>query len=70
VVVERWETGRVSRDEFNRCWAQVVYQPGAPGTGEVLALRSHGRMVQLGRHLTQEQRRQVARALKQQLGDR
>lgn len=70
VVVERWETGRVSRHEFNRYWAQVVFEPGASGAGELLALRSHGRVVQLGRHLTQEQRHRVARALKQHLGGR
>jgi uncharacterized membrane protein len=70
LVVERSETGRVSRHEFNRCWAQVVFEPGAPGGGEVLALRSHGRLVELGRHLTHEQRREVARTLKQHLSGR
>lgn len=70
VVVERWETGRVSRHEFHRCWAQVVLEPGARAAGEVLALQSHGRVVEVGRHLTQEQRREAARALKRHLSRR
>lgn len=70
VVVERCETGRVSRHEFNRYWAQVVFEPQATGREELLALRSHGRLVEVGRHLTHEQRREVARALKRHLSGR
>lgn len=67
VLIERWETGRPTRVEFNRFWAQVIVQPGRLGGADVLALRSHGREVEFGRHLTPEQRAQVARTLKQQL---
>ncbi len=67
VLIERWETGRPSRFEFNRLWAQVVVQPGRAGSAESLALRSHGRDVEFGRHLTPEQRAQVAQTLKNQL---
>ena len=67
VLIERWVRGRVDRFEFSRYWARVVFEPAAPGRGEVLALRSHGRQVAFGRHLTQEQRREAARALKQEL---
>jgi uncharacterized membrane protein len=69
VVVERCESGRVSRHEFNRYWAQVVFEPQA-GREDLLALRSHGRLVEVGRHLTHEQRREVARALKRHLSGR
>jgi len=67
VLVERRETGRPSRFEFNRYWAQVVVQPERAGHARRLALRSHGREVEFGRHLTPEQRMQVAQALKDQL---
>src|SRR5581483_6768159 len=67
VLIERWETGQVDRQELNRQWAQVVLQPASRGWGEVLAVRSHGRQIEFGRHLTSAQRRQVARTLKEQL---
>jgi uncharacterized membrane protein len=67
VLVERWETGRVSRYEFNRYWAQVVVSHSASGGKSVLALRSHGREVEFGQHLTEEQRDALARKLRQQL---
>lgn len=70
VLVERWELGKVSRYEFNRYWANVVLeQPGRTGKMRV-ALRSHGREVEFGRHLTDEQREAVAKALRQQLRNR
>jgi uncharacterized membrane protein len=66
VTIERWEMGKVSRFEFNRYWAQLVMRPVA-GRGDMLALRSHGRQVEFGRYLSEEQRREVARAIKAQL---
>lgn len=51
--------------EFNRHWAQVAVSDG-PGRRR-LAIRSHGREVELGRHLTSEDRERVARELRQQL---
>lgn len=68
VVMERWESGRVSRDEFSRYWAQVVFEPSRAGGHALLAVRSHGRQVEFGRHLTEVQRREVARTLRRQLG--
>jgi uncharacterized membrane protein len=70
VLIERWETGRVSRFEFNRYWAQVVLQREAREARDTLALRSHGRQVEFGRYLTDEQRREAARAIKQKLSSR
>jgi uncharacterized membrane protein len=69
VLVEQWDRGRLSRYELNRHWAQVVLEPGARGHS-VLAVRSHGRCVPFGRHLTEEQRQAVAKTLKQQLQNR
>jgi len=67
VFIERWETGRTTRFEFNRFWAQVVVQQGRAGGVESLAVRSHGREVEFGRHLTPEKRAEVARTLKDRL---
>ena len=56
---------QVQSMEFNRHWAQLVTKDGA---GEQrLALRSHGREVEFGRHLTSKDRERVARAIRQQL---
>jgi len=66
VLVERWETGKVRRFELNRWWAQVVLNREHPG-GTTLALRSHGRQVEFGHHLTQEQREALAQTLREQL---
>lgn len=67
VLIERWETGAVQRYELNRQWAQVVLRPAATGWGEALALRSHGRDVEFGRHLSDLQRREVVKTLREQL---
>ena len=63
VAVEVYDGADVKRFEFNRCWAQVVCE----GDGARLALRSHGRDVQVGRHLRDEQRREMARELAREL---
>jgi len=47
----------VSRFELNRYWAQVVRQ------GPRLALRSHGRDIEVGRHMCEEERCAMARDL-------
>lgn len=64
VEVERHEAGRTRRFEFNRCWARVV----ATGDGARLALRSHGRELEIGHYMNDVQRRDLARALKSRLG--
>jgi uncharacterized membrane protein len=66
VVMEVCEGGVVRLMEFNRQWARVV-MTDSQGRGR-LALRSHGREVEFGRHLTHEARERVARELRQRLG--
>ena len=61
--VEIFNGGCVSRFEFNRYWAKVV----CAGDGSRLALRSHGRELEIGRHMNEEQRLAVARELRQEL---
>jgi len=70
VLVERWEVGEVSRYVFNRCWAQVVLHHAGPTGKTTLALRSHGREVEFGQHLTELQREALAHTLRQHLKNR
>lgn len=70
VSVETVHAGEHRRVEFNRYWVQVVVEEGSSlGTARVW-LRSHGRLVQVGRHLPQEQRLSLARELKLRLAKR
>ncbi len=64
--IEVAEVGRVQRFQFNRWWAQVVCEQN----GSRLALRSHGREIEFGRYLTDDQRLAVAGALREQLRSR
>ena len=64
VQVEQHAAGRTQRFEFNRCWARVI----ASADGGRLALRSHGRELEIGHHMSGAQRRDLARALKRRLG--
>ena len=63
VLLERMEHGRVGQFEFNRYWAQLVYDPA----GSRLALRSHGREVEFGRYLTEEERVKLTQQLKERI---
>lgn len=59
VRVEICEAGRARNHELSRCWAQVVVSRD----GARLALRSHGRELQIGRHLNDDQRLSLAREI-------
>jgi len=61
--VEVLEGRCVSRAELNRCWAQVV----CASDGSSVALRSHGREFEIGRHMNEQQRLALARELRQEL---
>jgi uncharacterized membrane protein len=67
VLVEKWELGAVRRYEFNRCWAQVLLHRAGPAGRTTLALRSHGREVEFGQHLSEDQKEAVAQTLRRQL---
>jgi uncharacterized membrane protein len=62
VAVEVKDGERVSCVELDRYWAQVLDEPD----GRIL-LRSHGREIELGRHLRDEERRAVSRELRREL---
>ena len=63
VSVEVHEGGRVTRRELNRYWARVVCERD----GSRLALRAHGNDVEIGRHLCDPRRVEMARELKREL---
>ena len=63
VLVERWDRGKMSRFELNRYWAQVVCE----ANGSRLALRSHGREIEVGKHLCETERADMARELAREL---
>ena len=63
VAIESHVGPQVTRLELNRYWARVV----CDSDGNRLALRSHGREIEVGRHLCDEQRLEMARNLRREL---
>jgi uncharacterized membrane protein len=63
VKLEWCEAGSLRTEALSRYWARVV----ASRDGSRLALRSHGREVEIGRNLSDEQRLELARALKKSI---
>jgi uncharacterized membrane protein len=62
------EASQTRHYEFNRAWAQlVVEQSGWHGSITRLALRSHGREVEVGRYLDDGGRQRLARELQARL---
>ena len=68
ITVEVVDRARMRRHEFSSYWAQVIV------ANEVrqcrVAIRSHGREVELGRHLDACGRRMLARELRRELAGR
>lgn len=63
ILIEVRERGVARQFEFHRCWARLV----TGKTGSV-ALRSHGRTVEIGRYCCAEGRRALALELRSRLG--
>jgi len=63
LIVTRRQAGRTERHEFNRYWVglHVDRTLGAPVR---LLLRGHGREVEIGRNLTDTEKRELAAALR------
>lgn len=68
VVLERRDNVRVMRSEYKRCWTRVVLHCQSVGRQCRVALCSHGIEQELGRHLNDEQRTELAYQLEQRLG--
>jgi uncharacterized membrane protein len=65
VVLAVTEAAQTRQYEFNRAWARLVVDSRARGVR--LALRSHGREVEVGRYLDSGGRIRLARELKARL---
>lgn len=63
LLVEVKDAENLSRHEFNRRWAQVVLKCDSSGSRQV-ALRSHGREVEVGRCLTPAAREALVKELR------
>jgi len=66
VEVESFEGGRRRHHEFNRRWARLV----VVGEGDRVALRSHGRELEIGRFVGAERRLEIARELGRRMAGR
>ncbi len=67
--IERCAGRRTETISLSRYWARVVLQPARyHGHASRLLLRSHGREIEIGAALAEEQRRRLARNLKQAVG--
>ena len=72
VVIEfsnRGARGNPRRVEFPRHWAQVkIRRPKSPLHRGHLVIESHGRAYEVGKFLTEEERRHLAAALRRLIG--
>jgi uncharacterized membrane protein len=67
IVIERQQAAKTERFDFNRRWVQVALTESRGASRSRLLLRSHGKEVEFGIHLTGEQRAALARRLKEHL---
>lgn len=65
--VELSELGRLQQREMNACWVGIMAGYMPDGDCRWLALRSHGKEIVFGRHLTSEERLRVRHLLKTRL---
>lgn len=63
VAIERGREKPVQRHEFQRPWTRVVLERSGGWYPSRLLIRSHGRQVEIGRFLNEEERRGLAEAL-------
>jgi uncharacterized membrane protein len=68
LLVESREAHKFSRHEFDRHWAQVVLISDPSGARQV-ALRSHGKQVEVGRCLTPDAREALMKELRIRLSN-
>jgi len=68
-VVIRYSRGEPARVVFPRHWARVkIRRPNSPLHRSQLVIESHGRAYEVGKFLTEEERHQLAAALRSQIG--
>jgi len=70
VVIERGRRGPEHRAELPRAWARVVLQEGRAELDKShLFIRAHGRQVEVGEELTNEEKARLAEELTRALGE-
>ena len=68
-VIIEFAKGTPRRVVFPRHWARVkIRRPNSPLHRSRLVIESHGRAYEVGKFLTEEERRQLAAALRSQIG--
>jgi uncharacterized membrane protein len=67
LVLEREAEGLVEQHVFQPYWTQVLLAPGHDAHARLL-LRSHGRDLEFGRHLSDQEKTDLARELRRHLG--
>ena len=68
-IVIEYARGTPRRVVFPRHWAQVkIRRPNSPFHRSHLVIESHGRAYEVGKFLTEEERRQLAAGLRQLIG--
>lgn len=68
IVLECRDNVRFMRTEYKRCWTRVLLHCQSVGRHCQVALSSHGIEQELGRHLNDAQRTELAYQLKRRLG--
>jgi len=68
-VIISYSHGKPARVVFPRHWARVkIRRPNSPLHRSHLVIESHGRAYEVGKFLTEEERRQLAAALRLRIG--
>jgi len=68
LTIEKRHGARVERHEFQPYWARLQYVKPPGQNGHRLLISSHGKQVEVGSLLTEEQKMALAKELKQNLG--
>jgi uncharacterized membrane protein len=68
LTIERRRGTRLERHEFQPYWARLQYVKPPGQNGHRLLISSHGKQVEVGSLLTEEQKMALAKELKQNLG--
>lgn len=70
LIVETRKGALIERHEFHPYWAQLQYEKSAAQHPQRLLIRSHGKEIEVGSLLTEEQKKALAKELKKELGAR
>ena len=70
VIVERWRRKRHDHIEFNIYWTRVWMEPGPyPGRPERVLMGSHGKAIEVGSFLAEDERQRLLKMIRAVLTD-